>query len=375
VKKPKVIDLFCGAGGLALGLEKAGFKIAASVEFDPKACKTYRRNIGDHLIEADIHKLSVAEVLKFAKMEPGECSLLAGGPPCQGFSVQRRGADVDPRNDLVLEYLRFVEGIMPQFFLMENVSGLMSKRGTPFLDKILKRAAELGYKTYLTKVEAADFGVPQMRKRVILIGERMTGAGQFFELPEAPIKDGKYRTVKQAIGDLASPPADGSLHPTIPNHAREARLSAMNLERIQHVPQGGGREHIPEHLQLPCHRNNPGHRHMDVYGRLAWDKPSGTITARFDSFTRGKFAHPIEHRSITLREGARLQTFPDTFIFEGSREEVAKQIGNAVPPLLAEVLGTSVFAALCQNEKNPLLLANRTLECASWKVPFLNSQR
>lgn len=351
MKNLKVIDLFCGAGGLALGLEKAGFQIAASVEMDPKACKTYRRNFGDHLIERDIHQLTVSELLEFAKMTVGECKLLAGGPPCQGFSIQRRGADEDPRNDLVFQYLRFVEGVMPQFFLMENVSGLMSKRGTPFLDKVLSRVAELGYTTYLTKVDAANYGVPQMRKRVILVGERAASADAVFSFPDAPIKNGAYRTVRQAIGDLPSPPADGSLHSNISNHAREARLSQTNRERLQHIPPGGGREHLPDHLQLPCHKNNPGHRHMDVYGRLEWDKPAGTITARFDSFTRGKFAHPVEHRSLTLREGARLQTFPDSFVFEGNREEVAKQIGNAVPPMLAEALGGAVFAALCKREK------------------------
>jgi DNA (cytosine-5)-methyltransferase 1 len=149
--------------------------------------------------------------------------------------------------------------------------------------------------------------------------------------------------VREAISDLPSPPSDGALHAEIANHAREARLSALNLERLQHIPPGGGRENLPEHLQLPCHKNNPTHRHTDVYGRLEWDRPSGTITARFDSFTRGRFAHPVEHRSLTLREGARLQTFPDDFHFEGNREEVARQIGNAVPPLLAEALGKALM--------------------------------
>lgn len=346
MKLPKVIDLFCGAGGLALGLQRAGFFISASVEFDPKACATYRNNLGNHLIERDIHLLSVPELLDFAKLAPGECHLLAGGPPCQGFSVQRRGSDADPRNDLVLQYLRFVEGVLPKFFLMENVSGLMSARGRPFLDKVLSRVSELGYTTHLTKLDAAEFGVPQMRKRVILVGERASASEAVFKFPSPLVKEGEFRTVRQAIGNLPSPPQDGSVHPDVPNHAREKRLSSINIERLQHIPPGGGREFLPEHLQLPCHQNNPKHRHMDVYGRLEWDKPAGTITARFDSFTRGKFAHPVEHRSLTLREGARLQTFPDSFVFIGSREEVAKQIGNAVPPVLAEVLGGAVIEAL-----------------------------
>ena len=351
-QRPTVIDLFSGAGGLALGLKRAGFDLRAAVEFNTWAAKTYRNNVGNHLLETDIHTLEVEELLQFAKLKQGECDLLAGGPPCQGFSVQRRGSDEDPRNDLVLQYLRFVEGVKPRFFLMENVSGLMSKRGRPFLDAVISRVSELGYVTRLEKLEAAGFGVPQLRKRVILIGELSPNGRTCFQYPSPNTSPSEYQTVRQAIGDLPSPPADGSPHPGIPNHAREARLSALNIERLKHIPPGGGRQDLPEHLQLPCHINNPSHRHVDVYGRLEWDKPSGTITARFDSFTRGRFAHPVEHRSITLREGARLQTFPDDFHFEGNREEVAKQIGNAVPPLLAECLGRAIMKALLTPEED-----------------------
>lgn len=346
MRKPTVIDLFCGAGGLALGLKNAGFKLVGSVEYDAKACVTYRKNLGSHLMEADISTLSVEDVLAKAGLNVGECDLLAGGPPCQGFSVQRRGSDEDPRNELVLQFLRFVEGVLPKFFLMENVSGLMSKRGMPFLNVVIRRAEELGYVVHIQKLDAADYGVPQSRKRVILVGERVQPYASRYSFPDSRITNGDYATVRDAIGDLPAPPLDGSEHSQIPNHAREAKLSKLNIERIRHVPQGGGREYLPEHLQLPCHKNNPSHRHTDVYGRLAWDKPAGTITARFDSFTRGKFAHPEEHRSITLREGARLQTFPDDFVFFGNREEIAKQIGNAVPPKLAKALGASIIEAL-----------------------------
>lgn len=351
-QRPIAIDLFSGAGGLALGLKRAGFDLRAAVEFNAWAARTYRNNLGNHLLETDIHALEVEELLQFAKLKQGECDLLAGGPPCQGFSVQRRGSDEDPRNDLVLQYLRFVEGVKPRFFLMENVSGLMSKRGRPFLDAVINRVSELGYVTHLAKLEAADFGVPQFRKRVILIGELVLNGRGYFQYPLPSTSPSKYLTVRQAIFNLPSPPADGSPHPEIPNHAREARLSALNVERLKHIPPGGGRQDLPEHLQLPCHVNNPSHRHVDVYGRLEWDKPSCTITARFDSFTRGRFAHPVEHRSITLREGARLQTFPDEFHFDGNREEVAKQIGNAVPPLLAESLGRAIVKALRTGEED-----------------------
>lgn len=341
------IDLFSGAGGLSLGLKMAGFNVKAALENNPFAAKTYEKNLGAHMLQRDIHDISGEEILNYAGIQSGQCDLLAGGPPCQGFSIQRRGSDKDSRNELVLEFMRIVEEIRPKFFVMENVSGLMSKRGRPFLDSVIEKAKVLGYLTHLSKLEAADFGVPQMRKRVILVG----GLAPFssgFEFPKPTHSPDQYRTVHDAIADLPSPPVDGSLHINIANHAREAKLSATNRERLKHIPPGGGRLDLPEHLQLPCHKNNPSHRHIDVYGRLEWNKPSGTITARFDSFTRGRFAHPVEHRSLTLREGARLQTFPDDFVFEGNREEAAKQIGNAVPPLLAQALGKAVINALQQ---------------------------
>jgi DNA (cytosine-5)-methyltransferase 1 len=341
------IDLFSGAGGLSLGLRDAGFKLAASLENDAQAAKTYLKNVGPHLIVKPVEEVSVDEMASFAGLEPGECTLLAGGPPCQGFSLQRRGSREDARNALILQFIRFVEGLQPRFFLIENVAGLMSKHGQPFFREVIERTAAIGYDCSMKKLNAVNYGVPQVRIRSFLVGERLEiGQPPRFRFP-APNPDELGRlTARDAIGDLPSPPEDGSPHPDIPNHYREARLSPVNLERIRHIPPGGGREHLPPHLQLPCHQNNPTHRHLDVYGRLAWDKPSGTITARFDSFTRGRFGHPEEHRSLTIREGARLQTFPDSFVFFGSREETARQIGNAVPPRLAKRLGEAFISAV-----------------------------
>ena len=359
-RKFNAIDLFSGAGGLSLGLQRAGFDLKLAVDNDKWSGRTYRRNFGDHFLERDIFALSGDDLLKAAGLSSGGVDLLAGGPPCQGFSVQRRGDHADPRNHLVLEYLRLVVEIRPRFFLMENVSGLMSQRGKPFLDQVISVASEQGYVVHLQKLDAAEYGVPQFRKRVILVGERTNGALGRFEFPLANTTQTKYRTVREAIADLPSPPADGSPHPEIANHAREARLSAVNIERLKHIPPGGGREDLPLDLQLPCHKNNPGHRHVDVYGRLSWDKPSGTITARFDSFTRGRFAHPVEHRSVTLREGARLQTFPDDFVFEGSREEIAKQIGNAIPPVFAEAICSAILNALKAQNPGPEHASNQS---------------
>jgi DNA (cytosine-5)-methyltransferase 1 len=349
---PKVIDLFCGAGGLSLGLQSAGFDIVAAVDNDAAAAKTYRHNLGNHLIESSIYNISPTALLSRTRLAPGNCDLLVGGPPCQGFSVQRRGEDYDLRNHLVLEYLSFIEEVLPRFFMMENVRGLISKRGKPYFNKFIQRTQGIGYTVHVAKLNTAGYGVPQERIRVFMVGERRPKECASFTFPKPILQPEQYRTVRSAIGDIPSPPEDGSPYPEYPLHFREARLSALNLERFKHIPEGGGRDDLPPHLQLPCHVNNPSHRHKDVYGRMAWDKPSPTLTARFDSFSRGRFGHPTENRTITLREGARLMTFPDDFHFFGSREEVARQIGNAVPPLVAKILGIEIMNCLIHKPQN-----------------------
>lgn len=351
---PTAIDLFCGAGGLSLGLNSAGYRIAAALDNDPIATRTYERALGSHVDTASIEEVSGKEILARASLGRGDCMLLAGGPPCQGFSVQRRGDREDARNGLVLHFMRLVEEVRPQFFLMENVGGLLSKHGKPFLKEMAERAARLNYIIHIELLDAADYGVPQVRKRAFLVGEHAPDLIPRFRFPKRTHSTRRV-TVRDAIGDLPTPPADGSPHPGIPNHYREARLSKLNLERIRHVPPGGGREHLPVHLQLACHVNNPGHRHMDVYGRLSWDEPSVTLTARFDSFTRGRFGHPDDDRSLTVREGARLQTFPDHFVFEGNREQGARQVGNAVPPLLAQRIGAAIIEAAAARQEGRLL--------------------
>ncbi|KAB2482765.1 DNA cytosine methyltransferase [Bacillus cereus] len=348
-----VIDSFCGAGGLSLGLQKAGLNIKLAFDNNKYAIETYSKNFNHTALLESIENIKGEDLLKAAGLKKGELVLLSGGPPCQGFSVQRRGEDKDDRNALVLEYARLIKELEPTFFIMENVTGIKNKRGASYVQQVLDLVKELGYHTQMKTLNAADYGVPQSRKRVFIVGEKPINNQTFFEFPKKKYEPGNYQTVKDAIFDLPSPPEDCSDHPCYPNHRRE-RLSDINRLRISHVPQGGGREYIPEELRLECHKvsvEKAGHRY--VYGRLAWGEPSGTITARFDSFTRGKFAHPVENRSITLREGARLQTFTDDFVFSGTKVEIAKQIGNAVPPLLAEHLGYAFKEAL--KKRNDLI--------------------
>jgi DNA (cytosine-5)-methyltransferase 1 len=340
----KAIDLFCGAGGLSLGLGRAGFAVIAGIDHDGPSMRTYANNFGHAALQRDLSKLTVDELLQTLAIAPGEVALVAGGPPCQGFSVQRRGDDSDARNDLILHFLRIVRGLRPKFFLLENVPGLRSRRGATMLRDFLARAGTAGYSIMMNTLNAADFGVPQIRRRVFIVGER--DGLPSYEFPVPTSESASWRTVRDALADLPLPPLDFSAHPSLANH-QVGRMSELNVRRIAHVPEGGGWEHLPAELQLDCHRPGAakiGHRY--VYGRLSWDKPAGTITARFDSFTRGKFAHPSENRSITLREGARLQTFPDDFVFLGTKEEVASQIGNAVPPRLAETIGSSIIRTL-----------------------------
>jgi len=342
MSKPKALDLFCGAGGLSLGLIDAGFAVVGGVDYDKPSIATYKRNFEHPALCADLARVEPASLLEDLGLDSADIHLLAGGPPCQGFSVQRRGGDRDDRNELLLRFLHFVEVLRPPFFLLENVPGMQTRHGARMIHQFKTGARAAGYAVKSAVLNAADFGVPQIRRRIFIIGEL---EASFFSFPSPTLERQSWKTVRDALDGLPAPPADFTPHPEISNH-QLSRMSALNIRRIAHVPEGGGWQHLPEELRLACHRpgaDKIGHRY--VYGRLSWDEPAGTITARFDSFTRGKFAHPTENRSITLREGARLQSFPDTFVFEGTKEEVAAQIGNAVPPRLAKALGESLLAA------------------------------
>lgn len=339
------VDLFCGAGGFSLGLERAGFDVRLAVDSWQLAVDTYARNFRHPVVCGDLSAMSGRKLLRHARAKKGEIDLVVGGPPCQGFSIQRIGPDHDIRNSLVLEYARLLAEIAPRLFVMENVPGLMGRRGAELVQAFLDAVDEAGYETESHVVNAADYGAPQMRKRVVVLGWRRSDSGPF-ALPPPKRSPDSYVTVGDAIGDLPSPPTPDETKPHDPLH-RQTRLSELNRERLRHIPPGGGMENLPVHLRVDCHKAGAekiGHRY--VYGRLAADRPAGTITGRFDSFTRGRFAHPVEDRNITLREGARLQTFPDTFGFKGNQEDIACQIGNAVPPVLAEALGRAALHAL-----------------------------
>lgn len=336
------IDSFCGAGGLGLGLKRAGINILLSFDIDQNCINTINANkkYFNHPAQtADISDMLNGALLRKCNLKRGELFLLAGGPPCQGFSIQRRGDDTDVRNELVLKYGKLIDELFPMYFVMENVTGIAGKRGKTILQQLIDDVEKIGYKVHVDLLDAQDYGVPQRRKRYIIVGER-NDLGEHYEYPR-PINI--RRTVRDVIGDLPAPPEDGSDHPEISLHRRD-RLSELNLKRIQAITEGQGRDDLPDDLLADCHKVDSsviGFR--NVYGRMAWDDVAPTITARFDSFTRGKFGHPVQDRSISLREGALLQSFPMDFVFTGNKVDIARQIGNAVPPLLAEQIGKSII--------------------------------
>jgi DNA (cytosine-5)-methyltransferase 1 len=336
------VDSFSGAGGLSLGLSEAGFEILLSFDIDKKCVETLQSNpkyFTHPVLCEDIKNMLDGRLLDTIKLKQGELFLLAGGPPCQGFSVQRVGKDTDSRNELVLLYGKLIDDVRPMFFVMENVSGIQGKRGKAILAELIMRMESIGYQVHKQLLNAEYYRIPQRRKRIILVGEKKD-IGSNYKFPK-PTKE--KHTVRDTIEFLPPPPEDGKSHPDFPLHRRD-KLSEKNLKRIKALQQGQGRDYLPEEMLADCHKVDSaiiGHR--NVYGRMSWDEVAPTITARFDSFTRGLFGHPDQPRSISLFEGALLQTFPLDFVFKGSKIEIARQIGNAVPPKLAKAIGDSIM--------------------------------
>ncbi|MCX2921510.1 DNA cytosine methyltransferase [Stenotrophomonas rhizophila] len=340
----RVADLFSGAGGLSLGFSSAGFDIAFATDHDSDSLATYSSNFNHLSAQMDLSRGTPRSVASQIIDCAGEIDVLIGGPPCQGFSLQRRGAAVDPRNDLLLRHVQIGLALNVKAILIENVPAILGVRGADHLAKVYSLLSRKSYHVTSRVLQAADYGVPQLRRRAFVVALRNDCCDRFdFEAP-LHLPD-SYKTVRDAFEGIPSPPINYEVHPNFKNHQRR-RVSELNLKRLSFVPEGGGRLDIPEELRLPCHRKDNGHRHLDVYGRMSWRRPAPTITAMFDSFTRGRFAHPEEVRNITNREGARLQSFPDSFIFTGDQKSVARQIGNAVPPLLAASVARSMLAHL-----------------------------
>jgi DNA (cytosine-5)-methyltransferase 1 len=333
--KIKVFDFFSGCGGTSTGFAMAGMDIVFGLDNDPDAAATFRVNVkGATFIENDIRKVKTG-ILKPLLRGKGHKTLFSCCAPCQPFSKQSRARTKgDPRCSLLLEFGRFVRRWKPDYVFVENVPGLqrVDGRAGP-LPAFIALLRKLGYSFDLKVVPALAFGVPQKRERLILMAAK-TGD---LRIPRATHGTAHRRvsTVRDWIGQLP-PLRAGYSDPKDPDH-RAMALSAINLERIAATPEGGGRDGWPKSLRLNCHQRFDGH--TDVYGRLAWDRPAAGLTTRCISYSNGRFGHPTQDRAISVREAARLQTFPRRYRFVGNLESKARQVGNAVPPLMAKAIG------------------------------------
>ena len=343
----KVFDFFSGCGGASCGFEAAGMDVVFAVDFDEEAQRTYAANFPDvHFELGDIRSLGAELVLQHVAAAQASPVLFCGCAPCQPFTKQNTShpdSGDDDRVPLLLRFADFVEACAPDLVFVENVPGLQHFDSTsqPF-DGFLKRLEECRYHVDFRSIRLMKYGVPQSRRRLVLVASRHGDIQLPPEThgPETPNED--YETVRDWIGHLP-PIAAGEQHPAIRNH-RAARLSDLNVERIKATPEGGSHRNWPEALKLACHKDFSGY--SDVYGRMSWDAPASGLTTRCTSYSNGRFGHPDQHRAISVREAACLQTFPEGFVFEGSLSGMARQIGNAVPVRLAEVVGRHLLAHL-----------------------------
>ena len=322
----KAIDLFSGCGGLSIGLTDAGFDVVAAVENEPLACSTYRLNHPrPMLIEKDIERVRPSALMRQLGMKFGDLDLLAGCPPCQGFSTLRtlngKKAITDQNNDLIFQFTKFVRTFGPKSIMMENVPGLIDDLR---LDKFQTDISRLGYSSEARVLDAVDFGAPQKRKRMVLVAV-LEGEPSFAK----PVRYKK--SVRWALSKLSEQRAAND-----PAHNYKVRRASHVNSFIKKIPKNGGsRNDLPLSEQLDCHQRCDGFK--DVYGRMNWTSPAPTITGGCINPSKGRFLHPDEDRAITLREAALLQGFPVGYKFDMTRGRypVAQLIGNAFPPQFA----------------------------------------
>ncbi|HUT57576.1 MAG TPA: DNA cytosine methyltransferase [Phycisphaerae bacterium] len=331
--KPTAIDLFAGCGGMSLGLKQAGFENLLAVEWDKPCCDTFAANISPRILNC-----AIQEVASFPS-----CDLLVGGPPCQGFSNLGERVPNDPRRQLWRHFLRAVRDAQPAVFVMENVPPLLKSEE---YQEIRRQAELLAYAVEGHVLNAADYGVPQQRKRAFIFASRIgppplpkqthrnPARPPSLQAADLPV----WRTVQDAIADLPPLPDGHNWH--IGRNPTE-----LSLKRYRCIHKGGNRWDLPEELMPECWKKKTKGG-TDLFGRLWWHRPSVTIRTEFYKPEKGRYLHPEQHRPITHREAARLQGFEDRFKFVGKKIEVGIQIGNAVPPLLAYRIGVAAMAAI-----------------------------
>ena len=350
LKNFKILDLFSGAGGFSYGMHKnSHFETVVALDFNEYATETFKRNMPCAVvITGDIKDASVREkVLKTAKDK--NVNMIIGGPPCQGFSLKGKKLGLrDSRNYLFLEYLKFVEEIRPEVFVIENVKSLLTTADGWFKDEILEYIYKLGYNVDYGVMNAKKYGVPQTRERAIFICSKT----RIVTLPQG---NEEIVTIRDAISDLAYlESAQGEFVCDYINEPKSAyqklmrsklgklynhvasNHSAVALAKLAMIPPEKGKEFLPDKFK--------GNQKFDTtWGRLVWDDVSPTIDTRFDTPSNGTNSHPVLNRSITPREAARIQSFGDEFVFYGARRAISAQIGNAVPPLMAKAIADQIW--------------------------------
>lgn len=360
-----VIDLFCGAGGLSEGFRQAGYHVLAGNDFFEAAGETYAATHSEAtFLPGAIQQYAPSDFLGAAGLAEGELDVLVGGPPCQGFSVynHQRGLH-DERSALYLEYLRLVSGLRPNWIVLENVTGMTSAGGGAAVGAIIHGLEGLGYRVEQQILRAEGYGVPQERRRIVFIGNRL-GLPIAFPVPTFGPGLRPFVNVESAISDLPSlrngedlgvslyahepesefQAAMRSGSNSVTNHSA-AKLSKINLDRLQHIPQGGSWRDIPFDLLPSGMQRAKRSDHTKRYGRLSWSGLASTILTKCDPHW-GAYFHPTQDRTLTVREAARLQSFPDWFEFKGSRTDQYVQVGNAVPPILGKAIAKEI---LCQD--------------------------
>lgn len=351
-----MIDLFAGVGGLSLGFERVGFKVVLANEYDASIAEAYIRNRNKpNMIVEDIRKLPVHETFGSYK---GKVTVVVGGPPCQGYSQKGKRKTIhDERNFLFRYFVDVVREVEPEYFVMENVPNLLTNEGGYFKRELVSLFNEIGYTVNADVLCASDYGVPQDRRRAFIIGKR--GGEQPVAMPP---KKSKKTTIWDAISDLnyleSGEGAEEQEYRKDPQSGYQRMLrkgsklltghistkhSKIALERMAMIPPRGGKEYLPpEHLTKSIYSG--------TWVRMDADDVSVTITTRFDTPASGRFTHPYLNRAITVREAARIQSFPDSFRFYGTKTSQMKQVGNAVPPLLAQAVAETILNDMKKGE-------------------------